>query len=144
MFCCIWCRWQGFGSDKTAASGEVSVRRGQGFPHAVQPVPTDPPQGTVEPLSHAGGTSLKMYLGKGKNIHTGRQGEKKEKNSPVNTQVSEERAEGGAPGARAEISLKPMEMPWWSRYFPAVPGKDHAGADIHKAVLCGRPHARTD
>lgn len=44
----------------------ASVRRGMGLPYdrhkQFQTAPTDPPQGTAELLSQAGGTSEKMYL----------------------------------------------------------------------------------
>lgn len=67
MLCCIGCRWQGFGGGKTAGSGEVSEKRPGVASCWTQPVPMDPLQGTAEPLSHSGGTSGEMYLGKGKN-----------------------------------------------------------------------------
>ena len=60
------------------------------------------------------------------------------RNSPVNTTVSEGGG-GGAPGARVEIPLQPMETPQWSRYFPAAPREDHAGTGIHNAELWRTP-----
>ena len=50
------------------AAGVASVKRGQGLPYArhnwFQPAPTDPPQGTAEPLSQDGGALEKAYLRK--------------------------------------------------------------------------------
>ncbi|PKU37806.1 hypothetical protein llap_11890 [Limosa lapponica baueri] len=51
-----------------------------------------------------------------------------ERNSPIDTKVSEERGGDGAPGTRAKIPLKPM--------------KDHSGTNIHAATH-GGPHAGT-
>jgi len=46
----------------------------------------------------------------------------------MNTKVREGAGGGGAPGAKAEIPLQPLE--------------DHTGADVHTAIS-GQPHART-
>jgi len=41
------------------------------------PAPTDPPQGTAEPLSQDGGNAGKIELRKGRKCWTGREGRKK-------------------------------------------------------------------
>lgn len=68
---CTGCRCQCFGSGGTA--GMASVRRDQGLP-VPYPSKIDPPQGTVEPISKAGGYSGRTYIRKGKKWQRGRGG----------------------------------------------------------------------
>jgi len=60
MWCCVECRCKGFSGGW--ASGQPLWRR-QGLSRAglsrFQLTPTDPPQGTAEPLNQDGGTSGK-------------------------------------------------------------------------------------
>jgi len=41
---------------------------------------------------------------------------------------------------KQRLPCVPWRRPWWSRYFLAALGDDHAGAAIHNAVH-GGPHA---
>lgn len=74
---CTGCRCQGFGSGGTAGMASVKKRSGAAF-CLTQPVPSpskiDPSQGTVEPISQAGGYSGRMYIRKGKKWQRGRGG----------------------------------------------------------------------
>ena len=126
-----------------------------GLPHAGHswflPAPVDPLQDTAEPLSHGWGTSGKVCVERSKRCQVVRSEGKSVRNSPVNTRKE---WGGGAPGARTEISLQPLERPQWNRWFSAAGGEDHAEristlqtmeyhvkTDIHTAAH-GGPHAR--
>lgn len=68
MHRCIGFTWQDFGS-RGAAGGQLRRKR-LGLPCArhrcCQLAPADPLQRTAEPVSQAGGTSVGIYLRKGK------------------------------------------------------------------------------
>ncbi|GAB0190909.1 hypothetical protein GRJ2_001556200 [Grus japonensis] len=80
-----------------------------------QPVPTDPPQGTAEPLNQDGGASPRVYLRNSEKPCTAAVREMSEKtgerSSPADTEIGEEGRGGGAPGTGAEILLQPVEDP---------------------------------
>ena len=54
-----------------------------------------------------------------------------ERNDSADTKISEEGGRGGAPGARAEIPLQPMEKTMVRQAVPLQPIDVHGGADSH-------------
>ncbi|GAB0181411.1 hypothetical protein GRJ2_000606400 [Grus japonensis] len=54
-----------------------------------------------------------------------------ERNNSADTKASEEGGGGGAPGARAEIPLQPLEKTMVRQAVPLQPMKVHGRADIH-------------
>jgi len=126
------------------------VRRHQELPPCkIQLVPacskTDPQLPKAGPVSQAGGASVIMCLRKGK-IHCaaagGERSEKKcERNSPADTEVSEEERGGGAPDAGAEIPLQPVEKIMAKQFVSLQHKEDHVRADTHPAAH-GGPHDR--
>ncbi|NXL08435.1 RETR1 regulator, partial [Mesembrinibis cayennensis] len=58
-----------------------------------------------------------------------------ERNNPADTKVSEEGGGGGAPGARAEISLQPMVKTMVRQAVPLQPMEVHGGADLHLQLV---------
>jgi len=55
----------------------------------------------------------------------------KKKNNSADTKVSAEGGEGGAPGARAEVPLQPVEQTMVRQAVPLQPREVHGGADLH-------------
>lgn len=60
-----------------------------------------------------------------------------EKNSPVETQISEEEGEGKAPGAGAKILLEPREKPIVKQVVFLQSMEDHVRGDIHTVAHRG-------
>ena len=54
-----------------------------------------------------------------------------ESNNSADTQVGAEGGGGGAPGARAEVPLQPMEQTMVRQAVPLQPREVHSGADLH-------------
>ncbi|GAB0178358.1 zinc finger and BTB domain-containing protein 5 [Grus japonensis] len=136
---CIGFTWQGAGSGWGAA-GVASVRRHQELPPCeIQLVTacskTDLPLPKAGPISQAGGASAIMCLRKRKShcaAAVRERSEKKcERNNSADTKVSEEGGGEGAPGARAEIPLQPMEKTMVRQAVTQQPMEDHARVDIH-------------
>lgn len=76
----------------------------------LQLTPVDSLQDTAGPISHVGGAPGKMFLRKGKTLHSNVRSEKKKcENYRGSFVVSEEGRGGGGPGARAGIPLQPAE-----------------------------------
>ncbi|KAK4818024.1 hypothetical protein QYF61_004148 [Mycteria americana] len=78
---CIENMWQGAGTGRCRVA---SARRGRGCPVSdatgssrLQPAPMDPLQGTAEPVTQEGGTSVITYLRKGRKHQTGGEGRNK-------------------------------------------------------------------
>ncbi|GAB0204350.1 epimerase family protein SDR39U1 [Grus japonensis] len=95
----------------------------------------DSPLAKAEPISNGGSASVITYLRRGKKHQEQLQPERGvrrcERNNSADTQVSEEEGGGGAPGARAEILLQPMEKIMVRQAVPLQPMEVHGGADIH-------------
>jgi len=53
-----------------------------------------------------------------------------ERNNSADTRVSEEGEGGGAPGARAEIHLQPVEKTMVRQAVPLQPMEGHNGGDV--------------
>ncbi|GAB0182854.1 acid sphingomyelinase-like phosphodiesterase 3b [Grus japonensis] len=64
-----------------------------------------------------------------------------ERNNSADTKVSEGGGGGGAPGARAEIPLQPVEKTMVRQAVPLQPMEDNDGTEIPPAAH-GRPHTR--
>ena len=84
---------------------------------------TDPPLAKAEPISNSGSASVITYLRKSKRSYRGvavaarESGVRRcERNNSADTKVREEGGGGGAPGARAETPLQPLERPHGSRF----------------------------
>ena len=102
------------------------MRGGRGPPCArhrqFQPVPADPPQGTAEPVSQAGGTSGETHLRKGKMLHSSKG--KKYGKQPCEPQGQRRRRGGGAPGAGAEGPRQPVEETMLEQIFTMHSAED--------------------
>jgi len=98
--------WQGFGNRvwEREAAGVASVRRHQKLPPCqIEPVLAGLKAG---PISDIGNPSVIKHSRRGKKCCTA--GVRKyERNNYADTKVGEEGGGGGAPGAKAEIPLKP-------------------------------------
>ncbi|GAB0182083.1 epimerase family protein SDR39U1 [Grus japonensis] len=97
---------------------------------------TDPLLAKAEPISHGGSASEITELRRGKkqlaSSNCSQRGVRRcERNSSADTQVSAEGGGGGAPGARAEIPLQPMEKTMVRQAVPLQPMEVDGGADIH-------------
>lgn len=114
MLCCIGCRWQGFGSGKSAAARHIMERTLWQETGAdlcqTWPVPTDPPQGSQPCWWHLRENLFK----KEQKHHTGRRRRKTILWTPRSVK---------------EVLKVPEQR------FPCSPGEDHAGTDTHNAVL---------
>lgn len=106
-----------------------------------QLTPMDAPQGTVEPCSQDGGTSVRTCLGKGKNAQWVERSEGKEKKTKTKPTIKWdstvqtlrwEKKEGEAvrqvPDQALSCSL--WRGPWCSRYLCFIPRWAHAGVDL--------------
>lgn len=99
------------------------MRRDQGLPlccpRAKQTVPAsltmDPPHTRVEPISEAGGTSLKKYLRKGKMLH----GSEEWREKKCEKQFCEHQGQRRKSGRCSRLQI---------RYSPAAHEWDHGGA----------------
>ncbi|GAB0180141.1 hypothetical protein GRJ2_000479400 [Grus japonensis] len=98
---------------------------------------TDPLLAKAEPISDGGSASGITELRRGgQNLCDTKsncsQREKREdvRNS-ADTKVSADGGGGGAPGARAEIPLQPVEKTMVRQAVPLQPMEDDDGADIH-------------
>ncbi|GAB0183577.1 E3 ubiquitin-protein ligase MARCHF3 [Grus japonensis] len=80
---------------------------------------TDPPRAKAKPIRDGGSASGVTQLRRGKNCwgNSSRGVRRCERNNSADAKVNGEGGGGGAPGARVEIPLQPMEV--------------HGGADIH-------------
>ncbi|GAB0205507.1 acid sphingomyelinase-like phosphodiesterase 3b [Grus japonensis] len=91
----------------------------------------------AEPISDGGSASGVTQLRKGEKpavqpqMQLERGVRRCERNSPADTNVSEEGGGGGAPGARAEIPLQPLEKAMVRQAVPLQPMEVYGGADIH-------------
>ncbi|GAB0184620.1 hypothetical protein GRJ2_000927300 [Grus japonensis] len=98
---------------------------------------TGPPLAKAKPISNGGSTSGITELGKGKKKKTRDQLQLErgvricERNNSADTKVSVDGGGGGAPGARAEIPLQPMEKTMVRQTVPLQPMEVNGGADIH-------------
>ncbi|GAB0195076.1 F-box only protein 31 [Grus japonensis] len=116
----------------------------------------DPLLAKAKPISNSGrasGITFKKGRGWGGKPTRGIFAARERKNS-ADTQVSEEGGGGGAPGARADIPLQPMEktmvrqavylqpmeVKWWSRYPPVACGEPHTAAVCEELQPMGRTH----
>ncbi|GAB0188514.1 acid sphingomyelinase-like phosphodiesterase 3b [Grus japonensis] len=85
----------------------------------------DPPLAKAEPISDGGSASGIKELRRGKKLLWQLQPERGvricERNSSADTKVSAEGGAGGAPGARAEIPLQPVEKTMMSQAVPLQP-----------------------
>ncbi|GAB0205629.1 hypothetical protein GRJ2_003028500 [Grus japonensis] len=97
----------------------------------------DPLLAKAKPVGHGGSTSRITELRRGKKkpkqeyLQPERGVRRCERNSPADTEVSEEGGGGGAPDARAEIPLQPLEKTTVRQAVPLQPMEVHGGADIH-------------
>ncbi|GAB0181647.1 junction-mediating and -regulatory protein-like [Grus japonensis] len=105
----------------------------------------DPLLAKAEPISDDGSASGIMYLRRGKKHQEQFQPERGvrrcERNSPADTKISAEGGAGGAPGARAEIPLQPLEKTMVRQVVPLQPTEDDGGAEIPPAAR-GGSHTR--
>ena len=53
------------------------------------------------------------------------------RDSPADTKISAEGGGGGAPGARAEVPLQPVEKTMVRQAVPLQPTEVHGGTDTH-------------
>ncbi|GAB0190694.1 acid sphingomyelinase-like phosphodiesterase 3b [Grus japonensis] len=96
---------------------------------------TGPLLAKAEPISDGGSASGITELRRGKKQQLGNKLQPErgvrrcERNSPADTQVSE--GGGGAPGARAEIPLQPLEKTMVKQAVPLQPMEVDGGADTH-------------
>ncbi|KAK4816909.1 hypothetical protein QYF61_024919 [Mycteria americana] len=101
----------------------------------------DLPLAKAKTISSGGSASVIMYLRSGGGGGGGGTGPAQlqpergvricERNNSADTKVSEEGGAGGAPCARAEIPLQPMEKTMVRQAVPMQPMEVHGGADIH-------------
>ena len=71
---------------------------------------------------------MTAYLRKDTTARVGEErGERSVRNSPANTKVGEEGGRGGAPGARADSLLQPVENTTVKKTIPAVCGGPNTG-----------------
>ncbi|GAB0188319.1 hypothetical protein GRJ2_001297200 [Grus japonensis] len=98
----------------------------------------DPPLAKAEPISDSSSAIGKTHLRRGKNLLRNSRQERGaricERNNSADTKVSEGGG-GGAPGARAEIPLQPMEKTVVRQAVPLQPMQDDGGADIHLQLM---------
>ncbi|GAB0181460.1 acid sphingomyelinase-like phosphodiesterase 3b [Grus japonensis] len=99
---------------------------------------TDPLLAKAEPINNGGSTSRITELRRGKKVvqhqeqlQPERGVRRCERNNSADTKVSAEGGGGGAPDARAEIPLQPMEKTMVRQAVPLQPMEDVGGADIH-------------
>lgn len=116
--CCFyWVQVPGAGSG--GLQGWPPWGEARAAPCRTQLVPTDPPQGTTEPTSQDGGTSVATYLTQGKKmLHSiCERGEKRERNKPADTKAWKggkealQLPEGGFPTVPGGPTLEPTDTP---------------------------------
>ncbi|GAB0182230.1 hypothetical protein GRJ2_000688300 [Grus japonensis] len=102
------------------------------------------PLAKAEPISNGGKHSAITFKKEKKTPPSGSFFSQREESEDVrnsaDTKVSEEEEAGGAPGARAEILLQPVEKTMVRQAVPLQPVEDDGGAEIPPAAR-GGPHA---
>lgn len=127
---CVGCPWPGISSAGDHRHG-LCEERPCGRHCWFHPAPTDPPQGTAEPISHNCGASGKKYLRKSKK-YTRQSGEGNKKSEKQQREYQSQRMGGVAPGAGADIPLQPWRGLWWSTWIflrDCSPWRAHTGSE---------------